>query len=107
MIKRAAFFSYARADDEIPAGGITALHADLQRAIQLHLGDRDFQIFIDKHDLGWGDIWNERIAEALEDALIMFPIITPSFFNSEHCVKELQLFMQREDRLAIKDLVMH
>ena len=43
-----AFMSYARLDDEYTEGYLTEFRERLERAVRLHTGKHDFEIFQDK-----------------------------------------------------------
>jgi F-box protein 11 len=99
----AAFFSYAHADDEAD-GALRRLHAALAREISARLG-ADFPLFLDRDDIAWGDNWRERIDDSLDNSTLLIPIITPSFFASEECRRELRRFFDRERMLDRGSLV--
>ena len=87
-----AFFSYTHADDEHDEGLLSSVRARLESELRLALGDRDVQIFQDRDDLNPGDVWEARLAKALDEAVYLIPVITPSFFASEFCRKEFMRF---------------
>ena len=99
----AAFFSYVHADDEYDRG-ITQLHAALEGEARLQIGT-EFPIFLDRDDLLWGDNWKQRIDESLDTVSLLIPVITPAFFRSPECRRELERFVEREETLARSDLV--
>jgi hypothetical protein len=80
MKEPAAFISYARRDDAAYGGRITRLRQRLQGLVASAIG-RDFEIFQDRHDIAWGQHWPTRLDEALEEALFLIPILTPSYFQ--------------------------
>ena len=92
-----AFFSYTHADDAHDEGLLSSVLARLESELRLTLGDRDVQIFQDRDDLNPGDVWETRLAKALDQAVYLIPVITPSFFSSEFCRKEFLRFWQREE----------
>jgi hypothetical protein len=102
----AAFWSYVHADDEHENGRITRLRERLERSIQFQSGIRDFRIFQDRRDIGWGQKWQGFISGSLEQALLLFPVITPSFFSSIECRKETQAFQVRQTALGRDDLIL-
>jgi parallel beta-helix repeat protein len=100
----AAFYSYVHADDQNEDGLITGLHRALQSAARLQIGP-DFTIFIDRDDIDWGDNWRKRIEGSLDSTSLLIPVITPSFFQSTECRRELERFLDRERELERDDLV--
>jgi formylglycine-generating enzyme required for sulfatase activity len=67
---------------------------------------RDFEIFQDCEGIAWGQHWRTRLDEALEEALFLIPILTPSYFNSRPCRAELETFLELERRSGRKDRVL-
>ena len=77
MKNPAAFISYARRDDAAYGGRITGLRKRLQRMVASAIG-REVEIFQDCEGTAWGQHWRTRLGEALEEALFLIPILTPS-----------------------------
>ena len=50
--------------------------------------------FLDKVRLQPGYIWNEEILAAATDSAIFVPVLSPRFFQSDYCQKELRAFME-------------
>jgi hypothetical protein len=100
----AGFWSYAREDDERDAGRIRGL-ADAVRNEYSLLTGRDLSLFIDR-DLQWGEVWRERIDEALSATTFFIPVITPRYFTREECRRELLTFAGHAKSLGREDLVM-
>jgi hypothetical protein len=98
--KPVAFMSYAHVDDEIDS--LTQLRQHLEVVVRQQIG-ADFDIFKDRDNIHWGENWQERIEESLDEVTFLIPILTPGFFNSENCRKELQRFVEREKKLNRKD----
>jgi hypothetical protein len=101
----AAFLSYARFDDQHSLGRLTQLRQRLEGEVRARLG-RQFAIFQDREDIGWGEAWRARIESAIEGSALFLPVLTPSFFTSPECRKELELFLEREKKLGRNDLVL-
>lgn len=104
-LEPAAFFSYARADDEHDKGYLTSFRRALASEISAQLGD-DFLIFQDRDDILWGQRWRSRIDESVDSATILIAVLTPRFFRSDACRREVERFFDREARLDRKDLIM-
>lgn len=101
-----AFLSYTRADDEHEGGLISAFRERLQGEVQFLSGDNTFSIFQDRINIKWGQDWRTRIAESLDNAVFLIPVITSRFFKSEACCEELDCFLHRERSLGRRDLVL-
>ena len=90
-----AFFSYTHADDEHDDGLLSNVRARLESELRLTLGDREVQIFQDRDDLNPGDVWEARLAKALDEAVYLIPVVTPSFFASDFCRREFMRFWEK------------
>ena len=102
--KPAAFFSYVIADDKY--GHLTQLRERLSDEVQMQTG-AEFPIFQDRNDIEWGQNWQQRLEQAVQDEVtFLIPIITPSFFTRDWCRRELQLFVDREKDLGRNDLIL-
>jgi len=97
--KPRAFMSYAHTDDD--DGRLSEFRNKLSAQTQKLIGER-FPIFQDHEDIKWGQEWESRIEESLAEVTFFIPIITPSFFRSQHCRDELARFLEREKRLGLK-----
>lgn len=104
--KVCAFWSYTRFDDECEDGRISRLRIDLERRLGQMTGNREFRIFQDRKDIGWGKPWQEVIRSGLADSIVLFPIITPLFFSSDACLEELESFHQLEKESGRNDLIL-
>lgn len=100
-----AFMSYTRRDNEYSGGLLTEFRDHLQREVQAQTG-RDFAVFQDIEGIKWGQPFRKRIKHALEKAIFLIPIITPTFFQSEFCRQEMRLFLKREQQLGRNDLIL-
>jgi len=98
----AAFMSYVHSDDKYKQ--LTTFRERLSDEVGMQTGS-DFPIFQDRKDIQWGQHWRERIENSLDEVTFLIPIITPSFFNSEHCREELKRFIEREEKLKRNDLI--
>jgi len=100
-----AFLSYAQVDDEYSSGAISQLRTLIEKEGRRVTGQKQFTIFRDKEHLVPGDPFEDTIAEAIQHAHILIPIITPTYFESEPCLLELERFIQKENALGRQDLV--
>ena len=53
----------------------------------------------------FGERWSDKLDQILDQARFFIPIMTPSYFKSEACRKELQKFLEAEERVGRKDLI--
>ena len=101
----AAFLSYVRFDDKHEDGKISEIRERLSSEVRAQTGE-EFPIFQDRNDIHWGENWESRLENALDTSTFLVPIITPSFFKSPSCRKELERFLEREDQLKRNDLIL-
>jgi len=97
----AAFWSYVRLDDESDDGRILFLAKNLRSQYRLQTAD-ELSLFVDRESLEWGTEWSRRIAEAIAGTTFFIPIITPSYFKSEACRRELLKFTREASRLGLE-----
>jgi parallel beta-helix repeat protein len=102
----AAFFSYVHSDDEHDGGQIQRLRDVLEGEVQMQLGEKDFQIFIDRDHIKWGQKWRRRIDESLEAITLLIPILTPAFLASKECRREVEEFLAHERKRGRDDLIL-
>jgi hypothetical protein len=101
-----AFFSYTHFDDKHDQKQLSKLRERLAGEVRTQTG-QPFEIFQDRISIRWGQQWEQRIDQTLEDEVtFLIPILTPSYFSSEACQKELELFLKRESRLGRNDLIL-
>src|SRR5690349_7182667 len=100
-----AFWSYVHADDEAERGRIVNLGADLASAYGLLTGG-DLDLFLDRDALHWGDDWRQRISDAIAATTFFIPIVTPRYFNSPECRRELIEFDREARRLGAGALLL-
>jgi hypothetical protein len=105
MRGRQAFWSYVHHDDDDEGGRISDLAHLLRKRIRLLTG-AEFQIFLDRESLGWGDDWESRINEALLQTTFFIPLVTPSYFQSEECRRELLKFASVARALGLEELIL-
>jgi TIR domain len=105
MADRQAFWSYVHRDDDDENGRIVHLARLLGRRLRLLTGS-DFEIFVDRDGLAWGDDWGAKIGEALLDTSFFIPIVTPSYFRSESCRGELLQFSSSAQALGLEELIL-
>ena len=102
---RKGFWSYVTDDDTHEQGRIRQLAEDVASEYEATTGE-SVDLFFSGTDLEWGDDWPERIDEALESAAFFIPVITPRFFQSIECRRELQRFLDRAEALGTTELLL-
>lgn len=99
------FWSYVHADDEASHGRIAQLARDIVTEYEAQTTEK-IQLFLDRDDLKWGDAWRSVIDEALASVAFFVPVVTPRFFKSVECRRELKQFADRAEALGVKQLIM-
>ena len=91
------FISYAHLDntpilDERSKGWVDKLHFTLNARLQQYLG-RKINIWRDNKLERGGDFFDASIEEQLTNSAILVSVISPSYLDSEWCMKELIRFL--------------
>jgi F-box protein 11 len=73
--------SYVRFDDVHEDGQLTTFRERLAGEIRIQTG-REFPIFQDRNDIAWGQNWQQRIEETLDEVTLLLVIVTPGLFHS-------------------------
>ena len=101
----AAFLSYTHRDDSYYNGAITKLQEALSGAIGVAIGE-DFSIFQDRKEIAWGEHWPSKLEQGIAGSRFLIAILSPSFFKSDYCRKELSEFLEIERATGRKDLIL-
>lgn len=104
MAEIAGFWSYVHEDDDSVGGGIVNLARRLIGEFEL-LGAEPLRLFKDR-DIQWGEAWKERIDKELQETTFFIPIITPRYFQSEECRRELVEFKTAAARFKVSQLLL-
>jgi len=83
------FVSYSTQDLD----WVQDFHDDLVKDIN-RFTKPDVFCFFDKDRIQPGFVWNEQLAAAASDSAIFVPVLSPRFFESEYCQKELIVFIE-------------
>ena len=90
------FLSYAHTDNlkvfEEKKGWIETFYNDLTNSLWQSIGKRDVTIWWDEKRLDGNTLFNDSIADAVENSAILVCLNSPSYLNSEYCKKELGLY---------------
>lgn len=82
------FVSYSTRDLEWVRPFHDNLIADVNR-----FADLDVHVFLDKARLQPGYMWEEKLLASAADSAIFVPVLSPRFFQSDYCQKELHAFL--------------
>lgn len=104
-LKPAAFLSYVRFDDEHEDGRLSEFRKRLSGEVRMQTG-QEFPIFQDRNDISWGQNWQRRIDDSIDHSTFLICILTPGFFQSVACRKEVERFIEREKKLGRGDLIL-
>lgn len=99
------FWSYVHADDTADGGRIARLARDIASEFEMQTGDA-IELFLDRDELQWGDNWKNEIDNALASVAFFIPVLTPRYFRSAECRRELQFFARKAIELGVRDLVL-
>jgi hypothetical protein len=105
MPKMRGFWSYVHKDDEVDMGRVVALARDIAANYEA-IRAEEIELFLDSDQLHWGDDWRTEINESLGNVAFVVPVLTPRYFQSVECRRELQFFLDRTAALGIPQLVM-
>jgi hypothetical protein len=99
------FWSYVHADDEADGGRIRLLAEDLMAEFAAITGGQ-LELFFDRSSIQWGDEWRTTIDEAIAQARLLIPIVTPRYFKSQACRDEILTYSQAAREAGLLDLIM-
>lgn len=99
------FWSYVRNDDKGMHGAIKRLAQHVKDEYGVLTG-QELDLFFDSASLKWGDDWDSQIRQALEATTFFIPIITPRYFASKECRKELLSVAKQAEQLDRTSLIL-
>lgn len=99
------FISYKHSDDADLGGVIDRFQRDLG-AYYAAMTGKSLLIFMDRHSIGWGDDWREKIRASVQGATIFIPMVTMRYFDSEACSEELLTFHSNARQLGVTQLIL-
>lgn len=99
------FWSYVHDDDDAEEGRIVALAKRIVAEYGLQTGE-GIELFLDRDSIQWGDRWRKVVDETLADVAFFIPVMTPRYFRSSECRRELNHFIERATNLGVKELVL-
>lgn len=92
------FWSYAKTDDKGPPHKLTALREAFKITLDQTVGF-ETQIIIDVENIKWGDDWLEKLDKLTSDSNLFLPIMSPSYFNSKMCMRELSWAASKKKKI--------
>lgn len=99
------FWSYVHTDDAADGGRIAQLARDIAAEFEMQTGE-PIELFLDRDQLQWGDNWRNEVDNALASVAFFIPVLTPRYFRSVECRRELQFFAREAIELGVRDLVL-
>lgn len=100
-----AFWSYVRKDDEADRKRIQRLASDIVAEYEMLTGD-SIDLFLDRDELRWGVDWKGKVDAGLESVAFFIAILTPRYFQSVECRRELNKFARQSRSLGVEELVL-
>ena len=95
------FISYGHLDDEDPAGDVKGwvdlLVERLPRLVSNNLGYLP-TVWRDERSLRGNDLLTAAISEGVTTSLLLIPIVSPRYVQSDWCRRELDAFYQSDRR---------
>lgn len=105
MISQGGFWSYRHNDDDADGGRISDLARDIVAQYEMLTGD-SIELFLDRDSLVWGNAWQEKVDGTLANVAFFVPVITPRYFDSKECRRELRAFAARAEALGLTKLIL-
>ncbi len=95
------FWSYANQDDLKPHN-LSSLREAFKISLDQTLGLKS-ELIVDVNELKWGDKWFEKLEESVKKSDCFLPILSPSYFRSKMCMREL-VWAIETNRKIIREL---
>ena len=105
MARLGGFWSYTHTDDEAELGRISELARDIAGQYEMLTGET-IELFLDRDSIDWGNAWRDKIDGSLATVAFFMPVLTPRYFRSAECRRELRTFAAKADRLGLSELLM-
>lgn len=105
MSESKGFWSYVHADDAAEGERISQLARDIVDQMEMFTGEH-ITLFLDRDAIEWGQQWRDRIDEGLSAVAFFIPVLTPRYFQSSECRRELNFFARSASSLGVKELVL-
>ncbi|MBI2884324.1 MAG: toll/interleukin-1 receptor domain-containing protein [Candidatus Methylomirabilis oxyfera] len=105
MTSSQGFWSYIHADDITECERISRLARDVAGQFEMLTGE-PLALFPDRDAIKWGENWQNKVDSSLASVAFFIPVLTPRFFMSPECRRELQFFARKATQLGLKELVL-
>jgi hypothetical protein len=105
LSETSGFWSYVHKDDAAESERISQLARDVVSQFEMISGE-SISLFLDRDSMEWGEKWRSKIDTTLASVAFFVPIITPRYFLSAECRRELNFFARRASELGIPELIM-
>lgn len=92
------FISYSHIDNEDPnarKGWVEKFYSQFNVLLKQSFGEHDVSIWWDNKRLNGSIVFDDSIAEAIDNAAILICLNSPSFLNSDYCQEELKRFVKK------------
>ncbi|WP_123820519.1 toll/interleukin-1 receptor domain-containing protein [Kitasatospora cineracea] len=99
------FWSYTHRDNDLDDGRILRLAEAIGNEYEIITGD-ELKVFVDSKAIAWGDAWRVKIDSAIFGITFLIPVMTPRFFLSQECRKEVITFAGHAASLGLEDLLL-
>jgi hypothetical protein len=99
------FWSYVHADDDADLGRVVQLAKDVAAQYEAITAE-PIELFLDRNALAWGDDWLQKVDTSLATIAFFIPVISPRYFTSIECRRELQTFAHRAESLGVAELIL-
>ena len=99
------FWSYVHDDNEATGGRIVQLAEDVMAEFKMQTAE-PLHLFVDRDSIQWGDMWRDRINEALAAGAFFIPVLSPQYFSSPECLNEVQTFSRKATALGLRELLL-
>ncbi|MET9625888.1 TIR domain-containing protein [Lentzea sp. NPDC006480] len=98
------FLSYARQDDLV-MGFVEDFRDSLRHYAYADRG-RDLEIFLDRDEIGWGDLAQPAIRASVRSATVFIPVLTRRYFDRPYCREELFVFYNQAFVDGVRSLLL-
>jgi hypothetical protein len=100
-----AFWSYAHSDNQRTNGRVLDLAKAIQDEIALTTAV-EMDLFVDRTEIDWGELWRDRIDNAIGETPFFIAIVTPKFLASVECRRELLAFSRESKSRGVDKLLL-
>ena len=66
----------------------------------------EIELFLDRDAIEWGERWRQSVDSSLSGVAFFIAVLTPRYFRSAECRRELQFFARKARDLGVRELVL-